>query len=410
MTKKPIAAIVALLVAGGLLGWTLGKSGKDKAVDTPSMSAAPAAPLVGMSEVTEQRLVTRTKMGGYVEPRDVVHLTAQAGGRVMYLVGREGTAVQAGQVVVGLDEDRQMADYRSAWAQLSGEMAGIQNAQVQLYNKINGPTTSPMGGPLYDAYDRSATPFYNMFQQAMPFFGGGQPMMPQSAQQNSYANRSQSRSEYERQQAGVVSAQTRVDAAEAQLRDRRSIAPYPAIILAKFVNLGDVVQPGQALVDLAQTNQMNLKLNLPTRLVMQLRPGAMVPVVLEGNVTVQGMIEQIAPGANPVQHTVAVKIALPPDAPAAPGMYASALLPEPAAAGEVVRAPMVPASALVYRGSLPSIFVVGSNGQAELRIVRVGETQGDRVVVLSGVSAGEKVVTAPTQSMHAGDPLYPPQP
>lgn len=405
MTKKPIAAIVALLVVGGLAGWGLAKSGKDKPAEASASSAAPATPQVGLTEVVQQSLVARTKMGGYVEPREVVHLAAQAGGRVVYLAGREGTAVLPGQVVVGLDEDRQMADYRSAWAQLSGEMSGIQNAQVQLYNKINGPTTSPMGGPAYDAYDRVATPFYNLFQQAMPMFGGGQ-MIPQSAQQHSYANRSQARNEYERQQAGVVTTQTRVDAAEAQLRDRRSIAPYPAIVLAKFINLGDVVQPGQALMDLAQTNQMNLKLELPTRLVTALRPGAMVPVVLEGGVTVNGLVEQIYPGANPILHTVTVKLALPPDAPAAPGMYASALLPEPAAAGESVSAPVVPASALVYRGSLPSVFVVGANGAIELRIVRMGDTQGDRVMILSGVSAGEKVVTAPPQSMRAGDSVY----
>jgi RND family efflux transporter MFP subunit len=244
-----------------------------------------------------------------------------------------------------------------------------------------------------------------MFQQVMPMFGGGQ-MVPQSAQQNSYTGRSQARTDYERQMAGLVAAQSKVDAIEAQLRERRTIAPYAAIILAKYVNLGDVVQPGQSLLDLAQTDQLDLKLEVPTRMVMELRMGESVPVILERNVTVNAVVEQINPAANNMQHTVTVKLRLPPNAPAAPGMYASALLAEPAVAGEVVNTPVVPSSSLVYRGSLPAVFVVGMSGKLELRVIRVGDIQGDRVVVLSGVAAGEKVVTQPSKTMRSGDSVY----
>jgi RND family efflux transporter MFP subunit len=370
-------------------------------------SMGPAAPVaqIEVTDVVQQKLVTRTKLGGYVEPRQVVHMTAQSGGRVVYVAGREGAEVMPGQVVLGLDEDRLMADYRSAWAHLAGEMSAIQNAQVQLYNKVNGQTTSPMGGPMYDAYERASVPMYNAFQQMMPMFGGGQ-MLPQSAQQNSYAVKSQARSDYERQQAALVAAQSKIDVLETSLRERRVIAPYPAVILAKFVNLGDVVQPGQALVDLAQTNQMNLKLEVPSRLITELSQGMVVPVVLDGNVTVDGMVEQIYPAASNTQHTVTVKVALPPNAPAAPGMYASALLAEPAVAGEVVSTPVIPVTSLVYRGSLPSVFAVNADGKVELRVIRIGDVQGDRVVVLSGVSAGEKVVTKPSQTMRTGDSIY----
>lgn len=407
MTKNTIATVVALLAVGGLLGWMMGKGAKDEkhSVGVGAM-AEPQVPQVATSEVVQQSLVARTKMGGYVEPRQVVHFTAQSGGRVVFIAGREGVSVMPGQVVVGLEEDSLMSDYRAAWAHLSGEMSGIQNAQVQLYNKLNGPTTSPMGGPAYDAYDRTTVPFYNMMQ---PFFGGSQ-MQAQSAQQHSYANRSQARSDYERQQAGVVGAQAKIDAIEAQLRDRRSIAPFPAVILAKRVNLGDVVQPGQALMDIAQTNQLDLKLEVPSRLVTDLRVGSPVPVVLEGNVTLDGYVDQIFPGANPAQHTVTVKLALPPDAPAAPGMYASALLAEPPSPGEVISSPVIPVSSLVYRGSLPSVFAIGPDGKVELRVIRIGETQGDRVVVLSGLKAGDKVVTTPSQSMRSGDSTYDKQP
>ncbi|MDD5404354.1 MAG: efflux RND transporter periplasmic adaptor subunit [Sulfuricella sp.] len=405
MTKKTIAAMVALLVVGGLLGWSLGRGGDDnRHASAARVTSEQQAAQTATSEVVQQSLVSRTKMGGYIEPRQIVRLSAQGVGRVVYIAGNEGMPVMAGQVVIGLDEDRLMADYRSAWAHLSGEMSGIQNAQVQLYNKLNGPATSPMGGPAYDAYDRSTVPFYNMMQQVMPLFGGA-PMQPQSAQQHSYPVHSQARSDYERQQAGVVGAQAKIDAIEAQLRDRRSIAPFPAVILTKHVNLGDTVQPGQVLIDLANVNELDLRLEIPARLIPELAPNTLVPVVLDGNVTVDAMVDQIYPAANSTQHTVTVKLALPPGVPAAPGMYAVALLPEPHAPGEVISAPVIPMSALVYRGSLPSVFAVGADGKAELRVIRIGERQGDRVVVLSGLKAGDRVVKAPTESMRSGSSL-----
>jgi multidrug efflux pump subunit AcrA (membrane-fusion protein) len=51
------------------------------------------------------------------------------------------------------------------------------------------------------------------------------------------------------------------------------------------------------------------------------------------------------------------------------------------------------------------VFAVGADGKAELRVIRIGERQGDRVVVLSGLKAGDKVVKLPTESMRTGSSL-----
>ena len=73
------------------------------------------------------------------------------------------------------------------------------------------------------------------------------------------------------------------------------------------------------------------------------------------------------------------------------------------AAGQSLNALTIPMSAVIYPGSLPSVFAVARDGKAELRVVRLGERQGERVVVLSGVQAGDKVVTAPPRHMRTGD-------
>lgn len=54
----------------------------------------------------------------------------------------------------------------------------------------------------------------------------------------------------------------------------------------------------------------------------------------------------------------------------------------------------VPRSAVISRGSLQEVYVVGPDDIASLRYITLGVTQGDSVEVLSGLSAGEKVVDA----------------
>ncbi|MGB0127250.1 MAG: efflux RND transporter periplasmic adaptor subunit, partial [Rhodocyclaceae bacterium] len=239
-----------------------------------------------------------------------------------------------------------------------------------------------------------------------PFGGSGRPMVSQSQAQTSYPAMNSARTDYERQMTAIIGSQSRIDAVEARMRDRRAIAPYPSIVVAKHVNIGDVVQPGQPLVDLADVNQLDVRLEVPTRLVPQLKLGDVVPVSLDSNVTVQAQVAQIYPTASQVQRTVTVKLALPPGVPAAPGMYVQALLAEPPGAGEVLASPVVPTSAVIYRGSLPIVFAANAAGTVDLRVVRLGETVGDKVVVLSGLQQGEKVVTSPTPQMRSGDSIF----
>jgi hypothetical protein len=58
------------------------------------------------------------------------------------------------------------------------------------------------------------------------------------------------------------------------------------------------------------------------------------------------------------------------------------------------RAIAVPSAAVQTKGALASVFVVGGDGVARLRLVTAGDAAGDRVEILSGLDAGETIVTA----------------
>jgi multidrug efflux pump subunit AcrA (membrane-fusion protein) len=117
-----------------------------------------------------------------------------------------------------------------------------------------------------------------------------------------------------------------------------------------------------------------------------------VPARLDvGDVDIQARVEQIFPIADPDRHTVTVKLDLPPGVPGGPGMYAEVMINDINA--KVRDLPVVPTTALVWRGSLPGVYVLNEANERELRLVRTGDQVGaDGIAILSGLRAGERIV------------------
>ena len=98
---------------------------------------------------------------------------------------------------------------------------------------------------------------------------------------------------------------------------------------------------------------------------------------------------------------VTVKFDIPQGAPAAPGMYIEVSLPDTNATEEQV--PIIPMSSLVWRGSLPGVYVVSDSGSFELRLVRLGNrTSEDYVEVISGLAIGEQIQDSPPSAGSSG--------
>ena len=106
---------------------------------------------------------------------------------------------------------------------------------------------------------------------------------------------------------------------------------------------------------------------------------------------------QVLPMVDAATHTAQIRADLPRGIEGvAPGQFARLWLPVAAArAGASARPLSVPQSAVVRRAELTALYVLDSKGQPLLRQVRLGRAEGDRVEVLSGLSAGERVATDP---------------
>ena len=422
------AALIGGLVVASFTGGDAGSDASHAASSgnghvSPSLAAGSAAfygPMAGTAEVTQMPAAERIRLGGYVEASRTVKLSAQAPGRVTYVAGEEGDRVAAGQVVVALDDDALRPNYRAAWSDLSAQMTGIQDAQTQLYNNLYGPRTSPLGGPGYDAYEKMTVPFYNMAQGMFGGmfpgmgnnqnpFGMGSPMQTQQQAQRGYASASQARAGYEQQLSQLAASQSQIDGLDAQLRMRRSIAPWQGAIIKRYVRVGDIVQPGMPLADIADVDQLEVRLEVPVALVANLQLGDAVPVTVNDE-NHWALVSQIHPAANPGAHTVTVKLSLPAGSKAAPGMYVLAWIAQPGGGSPNQLAPEIPTAAIVQRGSLPVAFVAGPGGTVEMRVLRLGDRQGENTAVLSGLSVGERVIVSPSPHLKSGDSIFGPQP
>jgi RND family efflux transporter MFP subunit len=202
-------------------------------------------------------------------------------------------------------------------------------------------------------------------------------------------------------QSAIAQLHAQIQQIDAKLRNARSIAPFDGVIMKKFVEMGDTMQPGQPLLKYADVEYLQMEVDVPARLRPGLREGMMLQAQLDlNNRIVPVRVAQIFPMADVQRHTIKVKFDLPQDV-SAPGMYAKVLVPDMTAPAKTN--PVIPTSAIRYNGSLPGVYVRASDGSNQLRLIRVGEQlPGGYTTVLSGLQPNEEVLRDPPSGIAKG--------
>jgi multidrug efflux pump subunit AcrA (membrane-fusion protein) len=329
-------------------------------------------------------------LGGSVIPQTESTIRAQAPGRVVYIAGEEGYQVRAGETIVDLDDKSLLAQRRAAIAGLQRARAQLNNAYIQLDQNIVSDGVNTRGGMgMPSMFD------YFVSKNVGDAMGAG------DSGYDRYASISSHRAAVEQAKSGVMEAESNIDQIEAMFRDKQAISPQDAIILEKMVELGDAVQPGQALLRIGDTTSLQVIIDVPARLMGNLNEGLLLPVSLNNtSETVDGKVVVIFPSADVKRNTVRIKLALPKGTQATPGMYVTVSIPD--SGRDQLVTISIPNEAVVWRGSLASVYVVNNTGKAELRMIRAGSKANGRTSVLSGLAEGDRVVTTPDTHLRSG--------
>jgi len=321
-------------------------------------------------------------LGGTVVPYKDVTFSAQIPGRIDDIAGEEGDHFEEGTVLIAIDTDDLLAQRRAAWANLANAESALRNAGVQYSREW----ISPYGGQSNDMMGGMSSLMRNFSNPMQSFSGSNSPGYDRFAQRYQYGT------QVEQARGQLIAARSQIEEIDTKIRDAKSVAPFDGVITKKLVEVGDPVQPGQPLLKYADMSILQIKVEVPARLMPGVKKGMVFNARLDvGNVDVQARVVQIFPIADPDRHTVTVKMELPQGAPGGAGMYAEVMINDINA--KVRDMPVVPRNALVWRGSLPGIYVMGEDNTKSLRLVRIGDEVGaDGVAVLSGLRAGERIV------------------
>ena len=192
-------------------------------------------------------------------------------------------------------------------------------------------------------------------------------------------------------------AQAALDAAREAMSYAEIRAPFAGAVLAKLVSPGDLVSPGQPMIELAG-NALEIVASATEDEARALRPGLRIAFA-SGASRGEAEISAVSPGADPISHRGTVRALVLSPASLRPGDFARLSLPAPAAASRL----WIPRAALVERGDLTGAFVVRDR-RAELRWLAIGEEDGDAAWVRAGLSAAETVVEHPG-ALRDGDPV-----
>jgi len=178
----------------------------------------------------------------------------------------------------------------------------------------------------------------------------------------------------------------------------RVIAPISGIITSRQAALGATVFPAQPLMTIEDEGSYQLELSVPESAALSVKPGTAVQVTLDAmNTTFAARIAEIVPSADAASRTFIAKIALGQKG-LASGMFGRGAM----SLGTTVNGLLVPRKAIVEQGALTSVWVVGKDALARMRLVKTGKAVGDRVEILSGLSDGERIVVSGVERVSEG--------
>ena len=190
--------------------------------------------------------------------------------------------------------------------------------------------------------------------------------------------------------------------ARQQLSHSTLTAPFAGVIAAKNVDLGTYVLPGQPVLKLANVAQVNAKVSVPEAEISHLHVGDKVKLTVAAlsGAIFRGTISEKGIDANPISHTYDVKVGITnPQGRLLPGMVCNAQVQGSAATPSHITVP--PQSIELDVDNSRFVWTV-VNGKAHQQPVTTGDFEGDGIVILSGLKAGDQVIINGQQKVSEG--------
>jgi membrane fusion protein (multidrug efflux system) len=356
MIKRGI--VILLAVAAGIGVWVL--LGGVKALQIKGMMAKYAnmkmpPEAVTAIEAPEEEWVPAIRAVGSTSAVQGVVVSTDQPGIVEKIAFESGQNVKQGDLLVQLDVSQEQAQLRSAQAQLKLAETSLQRQKNLLQNRVS------------------------------------------------------SQADFDAAQAQYDQAEARVQEVSSLINKKTIRAPFTGVLGIRLVNLGQYLQSGAQVAPLQSLDPIYVNFYLPQQTIGSIKAGQEVLVKADGleDKIFHGKINAVDSVVDEATRNVLVQATLAnPEGLLRPGMFVGAEVPLP----NMEKRVLIPATAVQFAPYGDTVYVVeqmkDQKGESytgvRQQVVKVGESKGDRVSILSGVKPGEQVVTSGVFKLRQG--------
>jgi len=344
--SKWVSLIAAAIVFGLLwLAVRMIWSGRiEPGLLSQSATQIPNGPL---GVVLSEKLPVRREVIGSIQSRVPIEAASRSAARVIEIKVRAGDRVKRGQVIAKLDASEPQAQVAQAQGQLAAAQAELRRATAdeQRFSALfaRGSVTASEHDAAEAAYRGAA--------------------------------------------GRAAQAQAAVAAARAGLEYATVRAPVDGVVVERLAEPGDMAMPGKPLARLYDENALRVELEVPDDLARKIEPGTPLEVTVASTDAVYNtQVSEIVPASDPASRSFLVRASLPSGRNLKPGMFARATFT--VGSESVITAPR---DAIEEVGQLATARVL-SEGRIETQMVSLGRRFGDRVEILAGLRAGQRVM------------------
>ncbi len=350
---------------------------------------------VEVAQVSQRAAGTQASVlnaSGYVTARRRATVSSKVTGKVIEVNVEEGMAVREGQVLARLDDSTLRAGLELARAQLEATRRAVPEVEVRLEE-----ARLTLNRRMRLSKEGLATPAD--LEQA-------------EAEVNSLIARIGSQREQ------ITVAERQVALQQTSIDDMVIRAPFSGVAISKDAQPGEMVSPVSAgggftrtgISTIVDMRSLEVEVDVNESYIIRVTAGQPVTAVLDAypDFEIPAKVIAVVPTADRQKATVLVRIgfnALDPRI--LPDMGVKVTFLREATEGSAPAArpvALVPKSAVRTEGGASYVFLVKQN-TVERRAVQTAGTDGDRLEVTAGLSAGDRVVVAPPAGVAEGTPI-----
>jgi RND family efflux transporter MFP subunit len=313
---------------------------------------------------------------GTIQAKTISVISSRVMGTITDIAVNQGDKVAAGQILLTIDNNDLIERVNASQAAYNESLKALGTAKS---NKTLAETTYQRHKRLYD--EKAIT---------------GQEM-DQITNQRDRANL-----DFQRAQAGVKAANALLKGAKVNLDFSRITSPINGVVTGKHIDKGSMAVPAAPLLTVEDTTSYKVEVNIDESMAHKVSISTPVDVIIDSISKIyKGTITEVVPSIDATSRTFAVKALItkdPNEHLLKNGLYARVLLPH-----EKRSVLAVPTTAIVQRGQLVGVYVVGEDNRLTYRMIRTGRAYGNNVEVLSGLNPGEEIVVGDVSKVSEGE-------